>query len=87
MTLPCQVQRAADVLEASKRLLVLSGAGLSADAGVSTFRGHGGIWGDVDPEELASLNGFQKIRNWSGIGTVSDAWKSPWSNPTRASVH
>ncbi len=54
------IQRAAEVLASSKRLLVLAGAGLSADAGVSTFRGHGGIWGNVDPEELASLQGFEK---------------------------
>ncbi|TVR47029.1 MAG: NAD-dependent deacylase [Planctomycetota bacterium] len=41
---------------------------MSADAGVPTFRGHQGLWGDVDPEIYASLDGFlaepDKVWEW-----------------------
>jgi NAD-dependent deacetylase len=52
------VDRAAKLLAPCKRLLVLAGAGLSADAGVPTFRGEGGMWNEHRAEDLASLDGF-----------------------------
>ena len=41
---------------------VLSGAGLSVDAGFRTFRGAGGegLWERVDPMVLASIDGFEQ---------------------------
>jgi NAD-dependent deacetylase len=51
---------AAKALAGCRRLLVLTGAGLSADAGVATFRGAGGVWNDFKAEDLASLDGFQR---------------------------
>jgi len=49
---------AAETLSMCRRLLVLSGAGLSADAGVPTFRCEGGLWQQHDVEVLASPQGF-----------------------------
>lgn len=51
---------AAASLARCRRLLVLAGAGLSADAGVPTFRGEGGLWQDHKVEELASREGFAR---------------------------
>src|SRR5256885_14362760 len=39
-------------------VLVLTGAGISAESGVPTFRGSGGLWEGRDVTELASLQGF-----------------------------
>ncbi len=41
---------------------ILSGAGLSVDAGFRTFRGAGGegLWEKVDPMTLASIDGFEE---------------------------
>lgn len=50
--------RAAKLLAPCRRLLVLAGAGLSADAGVPTFRGEGGVWNEHRAEDLASPDGF-----------------------------
>jgi NAD-dependent deacetylase len=33
---------------------VLTGAGTSAESGVPTFRGHGGLWRNFRPEQLAT---------------------------------
>jgi NAD-dependent deacetylase len=55
-----QIAAAAKALAHCRRLLVLTGAGLSADAGVATFRGAGGLWNAYKAEDLASLDGFQR---------------------------
>jgi len=51
---------AAKLLGACKRLLVLAGAGLSADAGIPTFRCANGLWQNHKVEELAHPEGFAK---------------------------
>jgi NAD-dependent deacetylase len=39
----------------------LTGAGISAESGVATFRGHDGLWSKLKPEELANFDAF--LRN------------------------
>jgi NAD-dependent deacetylase len=41
-----------------KRVVVLTGAGISAESGVPTFRGDKGLWKQFHPEELASVEAF-----------------------------
>jgi NAD-dependent deacetylase len=41
-----------------KRVVVLTGAGMSAESGVPTFRGDGGLWKQYRPEELATPQAF-----------------------------
>jgi NAD-dependent deacetylase len=43
-----------------EKLVVLSGAGMSADSGVSTFRDSGGLWEGHDVMEVASPEGFAR---------------------------
>ncbi|RLD65458.1 MAG: NAD-dependent deacylase [Bacteroidetes bacterium] len=43
-----------------KKLVVLSGAGMSAESGIPTFRGMGGLWEKYDVTELASPEGWAK---------------------------
>lgn len=38
--------------------VVLTGAGISAESGVPTFRGKEGLWGKFKPEELATMDAF-----------------------------
>lgn len=52
------INRAAQALRTGDRLLVLAGAGLSADAGIPTFRDDNGLWRQHDPETMASAAGF-----------------------------
>lgn len=39
-------------------MTVFTGAGVSAESGVPTFRGEGGIWEKFRPEDLASMDAF-----------------------------
>ena len=41
-------------------MAVLTGAGISAESGVPTFRGAGGLWKDHKPEELATAEVFAR---------------------------
>ena len=43
-----------------KKVVVLTGAGVSAESGISTFRDAGGLWENHDIMEVASLDGWNK---------------------------
>ena len=43
-----------------KKLVVLSGAGVSAESGIKTFRDSGGLWEGHDVMEVASPEGWRK---------------------------
>jgi len=40
------------------RVLVVTGAGISAESGIPAFRGTGGYWRNLDPTKLATQSGF-----------------------------
>lgn len=43
-----------------KHIVVLTGAGISAESGIKTFRDSGGLWEGYDVMEVASPEGFRK---------------------------
>jgi NAD-dependent deacetylase len=43
-----------------RTVAVLTGAGVSADSGIPTFRGPGGLWRNFRPEELATPEAFHR---------------------------
>jgi len=45
-------------IRAAKAVTVLTGAGISAESGVPTFRGDGGLWRTFRPEDLATPEAF-----------------------------
>ena len=55
-----ELSRARRLLEAAGRITVLTGAGVSAESGVPTFRGPGGLWENHRPEELATPQAFAR---------------------------
>jgi len=57
-----EIEKARRILNGAKSLAVFTGAGVSADSGVPTFRGSSqdALWGKYDPQVLASAWGFQK---------------------------
>lgn len=52
------LEAAVDALRKAERCAVLTGAGISAESGVPTFRGKEGLWGKFRPEELATMDAF-----------------------------
>lgn len=45
-------------MNGKKRIAVLTGAGVSAESGLKTYRDNGGLWNGVDPMEVASVEGW-----------------------------
>ncbi len=46
-----------------KKLVVLTGSGISAESGLKTFRDSGGLWENYDVTEVASIEGWEKNMN------------------------
>jgi len=57
----------ADLIRAHQPCVVLTGAGVSTESGIPDFRSATGIWADVDPFEVASIQAFRRDpeRVWS----------------------
>src|SRR5205807_4714139 len=50
----------AGLLRGAERVAVLTGAGVSAESGVATFRGAGGLWEGHRIEEVATPEAFHR---------------------------
>ena len=55
-----EMAKARRLVAAAGRIVVLTGAGISAESGVPTFRGAGGLWKSHRPEELATPEAFAR---------------------------
>lgn len=45
-------------LSKAEHIAALTGAGVSAESGIKTFRDPDGLWSKLNPQELASIDGF-----------------------------
>ena len=54
------LEQAREWLRSATAVAVLTGAGISAESGVPTFRGAGGLWKDYKPEDLATPEAFAR---------------------------
>jgi NAD-dependent deacetylase len=61
MDMEQQLQEAARKLASAKKLVITTGAGVSKESGVPTFRdAMDGLWSKYDPQELATPQAFQR---------------------------
>lgn len=51
-------ETAQQAIQNASRLFVITGAGVSAESGVPTFRGAGGVWNNMDPRKVATPEAF-----------------------------
>ncbi len=54
------LEQAAGLLRAAQRVGVLTGAGISAESGLATFRGAGGLWEGQRVEDVATPRAFAR---------------------------
>jgi NAD-dependent deacetylase len=54
------LEKAREWIREARSVAVLTGAGISAESGVPTFRGPGGLWRQYRPEELATPEAFRR---------------------------
>ena len=48
----------ADKLHQAKKIVFVTGAGISQESGIPTFRGNDGLWRKYDPMKLATIDAF-----------------------------
>ena len=53
-------EEVAGLISGKKGCIALTGAGISAESGIPTFRSQGGLWEKYDPAVYASIEVFQK---------------------------
>jgi NAD-dependent deacetylase len=73
------VERLAELFRDRGPAVVLTGAGVSTESGIPDFRSESGLWAEVDPFEVASIQAFRRDpeRVWgfyrARIGMLLDA--------------
>lgn len=79
------IKRAAeDIVKAGKKkVLALTGAGMSVESSIPPFRGKGGLWEKFNPEEYAHIDTFRKDpgKSWSMLKDLLDVILKAEPNP------
>src|SRR5687767_2351208 len=60
------LRQAAEMLRRARKVCVFTGAGVSAESGIPTFRDDSGLWREYPPERFA---------HWKGL--IKEAWQRP----------
>lgn len=70
-------------LQNAKRVVALSGAGLSVDSGIPDFRSKGGLWERFDPNDYAHIDSFNEnpARVWKMLDEMNDTIFAAEPNP------
>ncbi len=53
-----EIEQAREILTRAEGITVLTGAGISQESGIPTFRGEEGLWGKYRPEEVDTAEAF-----------------------------
>ena len=67
-----RLDKAADIISKSKKIVAFTGAGISAESGIPPFRGENGIWNKYNPDSL-DIDYYYKIRDQFNAGQKDPA--------------
>jgi hypothetical protein len=88
MTMDALYKEVADLLLKKGQCVALTGAGISAESGIPTFRSKGGLWEKYDPMVYASAEVFRRdpskywmIRNLRPAERCWSLGRRRWCNP------
>ena len=66
-----KINKAADLISRTNKVVVFTGAGISTESGIPDFRGPGGLWTRYDPDDFTISNFLQSDRTrkklWQGM--------------------
>ena len=89
---PADLDRVADLIRASERLVVFTGAGISTESGIPDYRGPNGVWArqaiphiDTIPTDRDSRLGFWQERQRTATRKCSPANRTPATSRSRSS--
>lgn len=77
-----------EIFSKAKHIVVLTGAGVSAESGVPTFRGAGGYWRQFQAQDLATPEAFQKNPSlvWEFYHYRREVMGSKFPNPAHIAI-
>jgi len=61
-----------DQIKEIKKIVFVTGAGISQESGIPTFRGNGGLWKNYDAMKLATIDAFYENPSWFGNGIMKE---------------
>ncbi len=72
-----------ELIRKARRIVAFTGAGISAESGIPTFRGPQGLWRTFKPEELATPGAFQRDPNlvWEWYDSRRQSMAKAHPNP------
>ena len=81
-------ERVAGRFASARRVAVLTGAGVSAESGLETFRGPDGTWGKVNIEEVATPQAFARdpVKVWNWYDSRRTGFKKVEPNPAHLAL-
>ncbi len=82
------LERAAVLLSKCHDAVVFTGAGVSAESGIPTFRDPGGIWERFPPEEYATIDAFltDPKKVWPFLLELADVVRAARPNPAHHAI-
>ncbi|MCX7857360.1 MAG: NAD-dependent deacylase [Deltaproteobacteria bacterium] len=54
------IKKVAEIIKEKKNVVAFTGAGISVESGIPTFRGAQGLWERYDPDEYAHISSFNR---------------------------
>ena len=82
------MEQAAGILQNSQCLFILTGAGISAESGIPTFRGKNGLWKSYSAMDLATPDAFKKdpVLVWEWYHWRQDIIRKAHPNPAHDAI-
>jgi NAD-dependent deacetylase len=83
-----ELKLAAEIIASSRSLIAFTGAGISAESGVRTFRGEGGLWDEID-SGLLEIGRFNEdpAASWEAIRAIFYASLPDGTRPKPNAAH
>lgn len=69
----------------SKRVLIFSGAGISAESGIRTFRDANGLWEEYRVKDVCSVEGYMRNPQW--VNSFYDSRRADLANKVPNAAH
>jgi len=89
-TLEQSIEKLADLIVGSQRIVVFTGAGISTESGIPDFRGPDGLWTRIDPEDFTyqKFVGDREVRRriWRMHETTGFRFDDVEPNPAHRAV-
>lgn len=81
-------KEAAKRIASARKVIALTGAGISVASGIMPFRGKGGLWEKYDPAEVAEINSFLKYpaKSWAALKEIQKVVEKARPNPAHFSL-